>query len=171
LNHARDVFRMWDPDTKRVHLSRDIVWTERMYFDSMQKCLKELLYIQFLKIRTRMKSTIEQTMKRKKNYDFEEKKINKVSNDNESNNQIKTQSCQIIKNPERYQNDLGATNVDELVDFETEKLLVGAEIREGIRNTGGLQSVKYNEAISGPEKEKWKKAIVDEHDTMIQNAV
>jgi hypothetical protein len=25
--------------------------------------------------------------------------------------------------------------------------------------------------MSGPEKEKWKKAIVDEHDRMIQNAV
>jgi hypothetical protein len=40
LNHAGDTVRMWDPDTKRVHLSRDIMWTGRMYFDSMQKMLE-----------------------------------------------------------------------------------------------------------------------------------
>jgi hypothetical protein len=66
---------------------------------------------------------------------------------------------------------LGATNIDELVNFETEKLLVGATIGEGIGHTGELQSVKYNEAMSRPEKEKWKKAIVEEHDRMIQNTV
>jgi hypothetical protein len=66
---------------------------------------------------------------------------------------------------------LRATNVDEIVNFETEKLLVGAAIGEGIGHTGELQSVKYNEAMSGPEKEKWKKVIVEEHDRMIQSAV
>jgi hypothetical protein len=65
---------------------------------------------------------------------------------------------------------LGATNVDEIVNFETEKILVSAAIREGIGHTGELQSVKYNEAMFRPGK-KWKKAIVEEHDRMIQNAV
>jgi hypothetical protein len=47
---------------------------------------------------------------------------------------------------------LGATNVDEIVSFETEKLLVGAVIGEGIGHTSELQSVKYNEAMSRPER-------------------
>jgi hypothetical protein len=66
---------------------------------------------------------------------------------------------------------LEAKNVDELINFETEKLLVGAAIGEGIGHTSELQSVKYNEAMSGQEKEKWKKAIVEEHERVIQNAV
>jgi hypothetical protein len=66
---------------------------------------------------------------------------------------------------------LRATNVDEIVNFETEKSLVGAAIGEGIGHIGELQSVKYNEAMSGPKKEKRKKAIVEEHDRMIQNAL
>jgi hypothetical protein len=53
---------------------------------------------------------------------------------------------------------LRATNVD-------------TEIGEGIENTEELQGVKYNEAISGSEKEKRKKAILEEHDRMIQNTV
>jgi hypothetical protein len=48
---------------------------------------------------------------------------------------------------------LGASNIDELVNFETEKILIGAAMGEGIGHTGELQSVKYNEAMSVPEKE------------------
>jgi hypothetical protein len=66
---------------------------------------------------------------------------------------------------------LGETNSDALVNFEIEKSLVGAAIRESIGHKGELQSVKYNESMSKPEKEKLKKAIVEEHDRMIQNAV
>jgi hypothetical protein len=40
LNHAGDTFRMWDPDTKRVHLSRDIVWTGKMYFNTYQSTIE-----------------------------------------------------------------------------------------------------------------------------------
>jgi hypothetical protein len=61
FNQAGDTFRMWYPDTKLVHLSHDIVWTGRMYFDSMQKCLKGLLNIQFLKTRTTMKLNMKLT--------------------------------------------------------------------------------------------------------------
>jgi hypothetical protein len=40
LNHAGDKFRMWDPDTKRVHLSQDIVWTGKMYFGNSQSTIE-----------------------------------------------------------------------------------------------------------------------------------
>jgi hypothetical protein len=83
---------MLDPDTKRLHLSCDIVWTGRMYFDSMQKYVKGLLYIQFLKIRTTMKSTMKRKKEIMKIMMILSGKINKVRTDNESNNQIKTQS-------------------------------------------------------------------------------
>jgi hypothetical protein len=33
-NHAADTLRMWDPDTKRVHLTRDIVWLNKMFFNN-----------------------------------------------------------------------------------------------------------------------------------------
>jgi hypothetical protein len=33
-NHAGDTLHMWDPETKRVHLSRDIVWLNKMYFNN-----------------------------------------------------------------------------------------------------------------------------------------
>jgi hypothetical protein len=33
-NHAANTLRMWDPDTKRVHLNRDIVWLNKMFFNN-----------------------------------------------------------------------------------------------------------------------------------------
>jgi hypothetical protein len=33
-NHAADTLRMWDPDTKSVHLTRDIVWLNKMFFNN-----------------------------------------------------------------------------------------------------------------------------------------
>jgi hypothetical protein len=33
-NHAADTLRMWDPDTKRVNLTRDIVWLNKMFFNN-----------------------------------------------------------------------------------------------------------------------------------------
>ena len=32
--HAINVYRMWDPLTERVHISRDILWLKRMYFET-----------------------------------------------------------------------------------------------------------------------------------------
>jgi hypothetical protein len=32
-NHAGDTFWMWHPETKRVHVSRDIIWLNKMYFN------------------------------------------------------------------------------------------------------------------------------------------
>jgi hypothetical protein len=32
LNHEGDCYRMWDPITSRVHVTRDIVWLKRMFF-------------------------------------------------------------------------------------------------------------------------------------------
>jgi hypothetical protein len=95
LNHAGDKFRMWDPDIKRVHLSCDIVWTGRMYFDSMQKILEENFTHPILENNNNDDINGEKNNKKKEKNnenkdDVKEKAINKVSIDNESNNQIKT---------------------------------------------------------------------------------
>jgi hypothetical protein len=31
--HAGDTYRMWDPRSRRVHITRDIRWLNKMYFD------------------------------------------------------------------------------------------------------------------------------------------
>jgi hypothetical protein len=33
LDHARDVYQMWNPKTGWVHKMRDVIWLHRMYFE------------------------------------------------------------------------------------------------------------------------------------------
>jgi hypothetical protein len=34
-NYVGGTFRMWDPETKQVHVSRDIIWLNRIFFNQM----------------------------------------------------------------------------------------------------------------------------------------
>jgi hypothetical protein len=97
LNHAGDTFRMWEPYTKHVHLSRGIMWTGRMYFDSMQKMLEGPFIHPILKNKNNNEINDETSNEKKERMnenddEKEEKTINKVSIDNEGDNQIKTRS-------------------------------------------------------------------------------
>ena len=31
-NYGDDVYRMWNPDTNRIHITRDIIWLKRMFY-------------------------------------------------------------------------------------------------------------------------------------------
>ena len=45
LDHDGDVYRMYNPDTKRVHVTRDIKWLDRMFFCKNENELnKDVIY-------------------------------------------------------------------------------------------------------------------------------
>jgi len=48
---------------------------------------------------------------------------------------------------------------------------VGAGIGGGFSNTSELRVIKYKEAINGPDREHWLKAIEEEHERMVKNNV
>ena len=33
MDHPRDCYWMWDPNTKRVHETRDVIWLHRMFYE------------------------------------------------------------------------------------------------------------------------------------------
>ena len=35
-SHSSDTYRMWDPRSQRVHITRDITWLNRMFFKKVQ---------------------------------------------------------------------------------------------------------------------------------------
>ena len=57
-----------------------------------------------------------------------------------------------------------SSNFDEIV-------LIGAGIGEGIKHTAELHVLNYRNAMAGPDREQWKKAIKEEHDRMVENKV
>jgi hypothetical protein len=174
LNHAGDTFRMWDPDTKRVHLSQDIVWTGRMYFGKSQSTIEGPLIPNFHNTFTaetdiadfHTKDVDEEVPKLD---DDEEIKPEQVSND--INHESTSCSGRNICKLARYCEDLDTVVVDDMYTLEAKALFVGTVIGEGIGHTGELQRVKYKKAMSGTEKKKWMQAIEQEHNKMIQNSV
>jgi hypothetical protein len=141
LNHAGDTFRMWDPDTKRVHLSHDIVWTGNTY----QSTIEETLIPNFQIALTAESNIVDFHTNNvdeavPKLDDDEEIKTDQVSNDiyQESTTRSGRNICKLA----RYREDFDAVVIDDMYTLEAEALLVGAAIVEGIGHTGGLQAVK-----------------------------
>jgi hypothetical protein len=54
---------------------------------------------------------------------------------------------------------------------EPEFGLVGDGIGGGFENTAELKVMKFDEAMSGPNKKKWEKATDEEHDRMIKHKI
>ena len=40
IDHAEGVYRMWNPTTGRIHVSRDVVWLKRMYYQRQQTAIE-----------------------------------------------------------------------------------------------------------------------------------
>jgi len=42
MNHDGDVYRMWNPETDRVMISRDVIWLKRMSFENVRPEVEEV---------------------------------------------------------------------------------------------------------------------------------
>jgi hypothetical protein len=64
-------------------------------------------------------------------------------------------------------------SVDVFEDDEwvTKYAAVGAGIGGGFENTNELRVMKYSEAVHGPDKKKWTKAVQEEHNRMLKFGV
>jgi hypothetical protein len=64
-----------------------------------------------------------------------------------------------------------SVNVFEDDEWVTEYAAVGAGIGGGFDNTNELCVMKYSEAVHGPDKKKWTKAVQEEHNRMLKFGV
>ena len=48
LDHAGDVYRMYNPATNQAHVTRDVIWLKRMYYEKMPIALEMVLGPQFI---------------------------------------------------------------------------------------------------------------------------
>jgi hypothetical protein len=56
-------------------------------------------------------------------------------------------------------------------DDAYEYAAVGAGLGGGFTNTAELRPMKYNEALNGPDHQKWQTAVNEEHNRMIKFGV
>ena len=180
IDHDGDVYRMWNPKTKLIHESRDVIWLNRMYYRRERPDTEIIASTNDEVPAAPMQGAGESVGEAAEN----ENETDGTGSDGESESSGSddgsdsgwkpagktTRSGRTVQIPKRYE-DVGATALG-LTAFETnyyailqqqaeeefepqEIACVGAGLGRGFENTTELHVIKYNEAMAGPDKVKW----------------
>ena len=171
ISHASDTYRMWDPRSRRVHTTRDVTWLKRMYFPKVGPT-NNVEYIQ--NNQNESIDVDEENDSDKEEYDSvsnDNDELIVVQNDEDDNDNVveevrTTRSGRISRMPEKYRKDFVLTGTD-----SKETILIGAGLGEGISNTIELHVKNYKQAMASIDRDKWLKAIDEEHNRMMQHEV
>jgi hypothetical protein len=180
-NHASDTFRMWDPRSRRVHITRDVIWLNKMFFPKLQSNYDT--NIEYMQSNTEVVTYENDYKDSDDNNDTDTDNDKEISyndtdnvstqlNDNDVDNDTQninttTRFGRTSKIPKKYNDYLMMTQEPRY----NETLLIGAGLGEGITHTLELKVKNYSKAISSDNKDKWIKAIDDEHKRMVHNNV
>ena len=213
-NHPGDTYRMWDPRTKRIHITRDVIWLRRMFYTMDNKKTTEITDEPILERRLLEPPNTEvgegDKDKDNENEENENDDVNNVEDENEESNEtendenedlanqegdiensgdnneednennwtrvVSNRSGRTIRPPARLIEEMNAIaienyysvleNCDDVDDSGIEYGLVGAGLGGGFDVTTELHVMKYKEAMAGPDKHEWTKAVEEEHTRM-----
>jgi hypothetical protein len=157
---ACDTYRMWDPRSTRVHVSRDIIWLGRMFFSPNVTLLPafytepsqsittvepiEPAQLAVLPIDDDSSSNDDLTDNEETNQDN-----NLQENDGGSDmHHVVTQSGRVIQPPARFRE-----NALLSIDLDADYALVGAGLGEGINHTQDLHVLTFQQAMKSPERD------------------
>ena len=198
-DHAGDVYRMWDPDTNRIHETRDIIWLRRMYFEKPKPTYEVIAPIEYnandlnsdkeagdnFGVREGDDENDETSVivDMDQAEEAEEKEEVEEPLDNvELDAGIVTRSGQSISKPTRLIEEMGACSYEIGLSVAEQEYynvmwkmnkvaLVGAGIGGGFIDTNELHVMKYKEAMAGKDADKWQKAVDKEHECMMKHEV
>jgi hypothetical protein len=185
LNHKGDCYRMWNPNTKKVSKTDDIVFLNRMFFRTPMKPLHNT--------QSADNEDLDSVQQDKRGGSIT---VDFVTGDDASmvvfmdssvpdtpvvnNNLGQSKYGCTYKCTMHYDPVTGCTIGAEATalanyyqclkdtDEEMEFANVGAGIGGGFENTMELKPMKYKEAIYGPDRKAWEKEIENEHDRMVK---
>ena len=176
LKHAGDCYEMLNLSTKRIMVTRDVIWLHRMYFPKPVKSPE-------FNVEPVIEEVAEQVRVGEGNT-AEAAESNETENSEERESEgIQTRSGRVVNAPSRLIEEVGnmAFNYEiQLTDGEkeyyetmknTEFGFVGAGLGGGFEHTSELHPMKYDEAMSKPDKDKWKKGVEEELQRMLKSKV
>ena len=180
LDHEGDCYRMYDPITERVHLTRDIIWLKKMF----HKRPTELGNDEEVEGNSELDDVTpkeEPTDTAIRGNDAS-KVIPEPAKDGWTT--VKTRSGRTINKPKRlieeagniitiaeanYYSILADATEEEFAEDEPATIgseigCVGAGLGGGFENTNELKVMKFNEAMQSKDKEQWLKAVDEEYE-------
>ena len=200
LDHPGDTYRMYDPKTKGVHVTRDIIWLRRMYYDPSVNQEAEIgeqtvIDAQLPNAEAGEGSDVEGLDTNVMTGNNDEESISPDDDINgidvvdavEAENrddwtEVTRRSGRAIRPPQRLIEEMAAmattTNYyEELFDEvdedenEGEWGMVGAGLGGGFDVTTELHVMKYKQAMKSVDKIDWIKAVDEEHKRMMDHQV
>ena len=209
LDHPGDCYIMYNPDSKRKLVSRDVIWLQRQYFSKEDKA--EIgVNIPAVALDVHHEAGEDVPVGAHDGNAEDEGSDDANGNDSDDSDEgsdddsdsdddmpslhdgqydsdsdsdsddevpepTRTRTGRVIKPPARYNDELGNVAVtlqnrlmQKLKDEpaaaadENEVACVGAGIGGGFINTAELKPMKYKEAMSKPDADKWKAAVLEE---------
>jgi hypothetical protein len=184
-HHDGDCYRMWDPRTQRVHVTRDVIWLKRMFFEKpieRHDIVVEPVQMDF----EEADMPAEEAGEGNGEDDHNEGEVVKTKDQNGI--QATTRYGRVITKPVRLIDEMNAMAGDYEIklteaekhyyaemksypEYITELACVGAGIGGGFSNTQELHVLKYKQAMKTEEKEHWEKAVLEEHQRMEKHKV
>jgi hypothetical protein len=165
LGHLGDTYRMWNPVTDGVHQTRDVIWLRQMYYKPVEQ------QASYITIEEDMAQATEQIITAEEGDKSEESDADEI----EVGPVVQTWSGRTVKAPRQIIEEIGASTLTEPELRYFERLaeygcvsygLVGAGIGGGFVDTQELHVMKFNEAMQTRDKNKWLKAVAEEHNRM-----
>gem|GEM_PF-6951265 len=204
VNHDGDVYRMWNQETDRVMISRDVIWLKRMYFENLRQEVVEVgpSIEEGATMDTEdgtadgaadgaadgtKVGTDEGTKEGTKDgtADGAEEGITFDTGDETDEEAVPTEtdgkqmrrgrttrSGRATYRPARLTDEMNCAeltfaekNYYSILEDE-EIACVGAGVGGGFSNTSELKVMKYKEAMKTEERDRWAKAVEEEHQRM-----
>jgi len=175
LNHADSTYLMYDPETKGIHISRDVVFLRRMYWKKKNDASKEVitvdLYEEDLNNNQETVNNPIETGESNDNNQPETPDVDLSEEPRRSGRESKP-PARLIEDEEFGNSVLSKAEISYYLSMKEIGLIaqetgyVGAASTTGFENTSELRPITYEEAMSGPDKEQWKLAIRKEYDNM-----
>jgi hypothetical protein len=148
--HPEGTFRMFDPITKGVHVTRDVTWLRRKFFPAPDIYVGEgtipLIEVpdHALQAETTDSNAVNEEARADEPESTPDEEEDEIEED--THTVVTTGSGRAIKMPSYL-----------LDHFET--ALVGAGIGGGHVNTNELHTIKFDDAMKSPEQSLWAKAV------------
>jgi hypothetical protein len=189
LDHPGDTYRMWDPRTKNVHVTRDVIWLRRMYYDP-GVVPEEIGENQTVIDANNLPDDAAGEGNGNDGLDDAiaadttdegDTADTDVEADIEAEiddwTEVTSRSGRTVRPPQRLIEEMAALAVTsnyyaELADEDDDEYgLVGAGLGGGFDVTTELHVMKYKQAMKSDDKDAWMKAVDEEHQRMKDHQV
>jgi hypothetical protein len=188
LDHPEDTCRMRNPETGGVHQTHDVIWMKRMFYKKKNRPNEVITQHDDIAFKApaipeagkgdvaEVETVVEETEN--------EAVIEETENEPRRSERTSQPTQRLIEeatlHAAKYEVALTQAEIKHYEAMQQfpegefapgEMACVGPGIGGGFVNTKELHVMKYDQAINGPDKEKWKQAVQEEHERMDTHGV